>query len=107
MASRKTLATAQINLGAAPEGRVGKVAFQIVDDGALVVSIVPKIRMPGLGTELVAIPYTKRSDGTEVAASTAITGEGAFEVESNGFEVVLDTTLTSGAGTVHYLGVAA
>ena len=107
MASRKKLATGQINLGAAPEGRAGKVAFQIVDDGAMNVSIVPKIRMPGLGAELIAVPYTKRSDGTQAAAATAIVGEGAFEVESNGFEVVLDTTLNAGAGTVHYLGVAA
>jgi hypothetical protein len=106
-ASKKLNATAKISLGDASQYSVGRIVFQIVDDGSMSTSAVVKARVLGLAdAELIAVPYTNRATGATVAASTAITAEGLYEVDAAGVEIVLDNTYTSGAGTVHYVPVA-
>lgn len=107
IASKAISATEKIAICAGGD-TVRRVVFQIVDTGSLSTSMVVKARMKvfqttGINdTELTAVPYVNRGTGATVAASTAITGEGIFEVDATGVEIVLDNTFTSGAGTLYY-----
>lgn len=102
-ASKTLNSTAKVSLGDASHGTTGKMVFQIVDDGSMSISLVVKARVLGLAdSELIAVPYINRGTGATVAASTAITAEGIFEVDATGVEVVLDNTNTSGAASVYY-----
>lgn len=102
-ASKKIRATEKVSLGDGSTQNVSRLVFQIVDDGSLNTSMVVKARILGLpDSELTAIPYTNRGTGSTIAASTAITAEGIYEVDATGVEIVLDNTLTAGTGTVYY-----
>jgi hypothetical protein len=105
MASKPLNTTAVISLGDASVRSVSRIVFQVRDDGSMSTSFVVKARVWGLGSETIAVPYTNRGTGAAVAASTAITAEGLFEVDATGVEIVLDNTYTSGAGSVHYVPV--
>lgn len=107
MAAYKTLnATAKVSLGDASPRAVGRIVFQIRDDGSMSTSLVVKAKVPGLAeAELISVPYTNRGTGAIIAAGTAITTEILAEVDATGVEIVLDNTYTSGAGSVHYVPV--
>lgn len=100
-------ASANFVLGDASPHSVGRIVFQVVEVSAISTSFVVKARVPGLAdTELIAVPYTNRGTGAAVAASTAITAEGLFEVDATGVEIVLVNTYTSGKANVTYFPVA-
>jgi hypothetical protein len=104
MPSKTLNADAVVSLGTGHESGRSVIVFQIRDDGSMSTSAVVKARIPGLAdAELIAVPYTNRGTGAAVAASTAITAEGLFEVDATGVEIVLDNNWTSGAGSVHYV----
>lgn len=107
MAATKPLnETAVIALGDGSNRAVSRIVFQVRDDGSMSTSFVVKAKVRGLAaTELIAVPYTNRGTGAAVAASTAITAEGLFEVDATGVEIFLDNTYTSGKGSVHYVPV--
>lgn len=103
MASKKIHATEKISLGDASTQSVGRIVFKIRDDSSLSTSMVVKARILGeADAELVSVPYTDRSSNTALAAGTAITAAGLYEVDATGVEIVLDNTYTSGSGTVVY-----
>lgn len=108
MASKSLNADGFVSFGDFGADVVSRVVFQIRDDGILSTSAVPKGRVRGLAdAELKALPYVNRNDpDTQIAAGTAITAEGIYEVDSTGLETGLDNNWTSGAGSVHYQHVA-
>ena len=104
MPSKTLNADEVVSLGTGHDGGRSVIVFQIRDDGSMSTSAVVKARVPGLAsTEWIAVPYTNRGTGAAVAASTAITAEGLFEVDATGVEIGLDNNWTSGAGSVHYV----
>lgn len=109
MPSKTLNVTEVVSLGDASIHGVSRIVFQIRDDGSMSTSAVLKARvnvLPALAsTELISVPYTNRGTGASVAAGTAITAEGLFEVDATGVEIVLDNTFTSGKSSVHYLPV--
>lgn len=103
---RSLNATEVVKLGTGHESSVSRIVFQVVDDGSMSTSAVVKGRIQGITDELIALPYVNRGTGASVAASTAITAEGLYEVDATGIEVVLDNTYASGAGSVYIVPVA-
>ena len=90
------------SLGDASGSYVGRIVFQIVGGGTF--SFTPKARLRGASIangSLVSVPYTNRGTGASVAAGTAITAAGLYEVDATGVEVTLDGSYTSGACAVY------
>lgn len=116
MEAKKLTATGVIGLGDASPAIVGRQVFQVVDGGSWSGSIVVKARIAGgsksapalTNSNNVSVPYINRNDtATLIAAGTAITSAGIYEVESTGVEIYLDYTHTGGTGLVYpipYLG---
>lgn len=93
-------ATTQYPLGGTDPGAGSLITFKTVGLTASC-SVIPKIRKPGDGTSnLVAIPYTNVNTGLTVAAGTAITADGAYEITATGPENILDATVSSGTATI-------
>lgn len=103
MQLKQISATTQVLLGNADPNNAGQITF-ITSGMTANCKAIPKLRPEGTGTaDLIAVPYTNLGTGTSIAAGTAITADGAYQVSSAGPEVLLDATYTSGtAATVWY-----
>lgn len=110
MQTVKVQSTTQYSLGNASDRDVSTIVFQTVGLSGTC-SVVPKIRIAGSGatgtTLLVAVPYINRAAPTTViAAGTAITTDGIYQVDSSGSELVLDATVSSGSAVVRFWPLA-
>lgn len=95
-------ATTQYSLGGTDPGAGSLITFKTVGLTASC-SVIPKIRKPGDGTSnLIAVPYTNVNTGLTVAAGTAITADGAYEITATGPENILDATVSAGTATISW-----
>lgn len=93
-------ATTQYPLGGTDPGAGSLITFKTVGLTASC-SVIPKIRKPGDGTSnLIAVPYTNVNTEVTVAAGTAITADGAYQITATGPENILDATVSSGTATI-------
>lgn len=93
-------ATTQYPLGGTDPGAGSLITFKTVGLTGTC-SVIPKIRKPGDGTSnLVTIPYTNVNTGLTVAAGTAITADGVYQIPATGPENILDATVSSGTATI-------
>lgn len=92
--------TTQYPLGGTDPGAGSLITFKTVGLTGTC-SVIPKVRKPGDGTSnLVAIPYTNANTGLTVAAGTAITADGVYQIPATGPENLLDATVSSGTATI-------
>jgi len=93
-------ATTQYPLGGTDPGAGSLITFKTVGLTGTC-SVIPKVRKPGDGTSnLVTVPYTNVNTGLTVAAGTAITADGAYQITATGPENILDATVSSGTATI-------
>lgn len=92
--------TTQYLLGGTDPGAGSLITFKTVGLTGTC-SVIPKVRKPGDGTSnLIAIPYTNVNTGLTVAAGTAITADGVYQIPATGPENILDATVSSGTATI-------
>lgn len=90
--------TSTIPFGDASPVLVGRIVFQVVNTSSLSTSGVLKARVPGATTSVDVPYYNRNAETTLIAAGTAITSAGIYEVNAAGVEIFFDNTYTSGAG---------
>lgn len=102
MSSQIISASTQYPLGGTNPSAGSLITFKTVGLTASC-SVIPKIRKPGAGTSnLIAVPYTNVNTGLTVAAGTAITADGAYQIEATGPENLLDATVSSGTAIIDW-----
>lgn len=97
-------AATTVALGNAGEGVVSTHVFQLVDksSGSFSLKAEKRVRIPSddpnrAGVDYVETPITKDSDGSDVAADTAVTAFGIYRIKSDGCDVQLTFTSVSGS----------
>jgi hypothetical protein len=96
------LATGQYSLGGNDLTAGSLITFKTVGLTGTC-SVIPRVRRPGDGsTNMVAVPYTNVNSDVTLAAGTAITADGVYQITATGPETVLDATVTSGTATVDW-----
>ena len=98
--TKQASVTFPLQVGDAAAYTVGRVRFQI--KGAGTYSLVPQILIKGTGTTLSSADaqntyYTNVLTNASVAAGTAITAAGIYEVDATGMLVYVSGSYTSGA----------
>lgn len=95
-------ATTQYALGGTDPSAGSTITFKTVGLTGTC-SVIPKIRKPGDGaTNLIAVPYTNLGTDVTVAAGTAITADGLYQIPATGPENILDATVSSGTATISW-----
>lgn len=96
-----------LGLGAPNAREVGRVVIQVIGN-TWSGSALPQARVWGAGIangNLKSIPYLNVATGAVIPAGNAITADGIYEFQSNGTEIVLNYTHTSGSAAVSTLPV--
>lgn len=98
--ARKDSGTSEtVLLGTADDNVVGRVMLQVVGSG-WTGGLTPMGRVDP-AAPLVNLPYRNHGTNTPVAAGTAITADGLYDVDAPGMEVVLVHARTAGSVQIY------